>query len=61
MPEQIANYCVSLMIFFYPFTPTAAFSEYAVSLAAGTSIGLGPFFTRVDKTAEGGMYLFVNV
>ena len=52
---KLANYC--LIIFFYAFTPTAAFSDYNVTLAAGTSVGLGLSFTKVYKTAEGGMYV----
>ena len=42
------------------FTSTVAFSEYDVSLAAGTSIGQGPFFVRVYKTA-GGMFVCMYV
>lgn len=51
--KVLIKYC--LITFFYAFTPTAAFSEYNVTLAAGTSIGLGLSFTKVYKTAEGGM------
>ena len=38
---------------------TEAFSEYSVSLAASTSVGLGSTVIKVSKTAEGGMLVTV--
>lgn len=45
--------------YLYSITFTEAFTEYNVSLAASTSVGLGPNTTHVYKTAEGGMRVTV--
>ena len=59
MPERSVNLLLANKIICNVFTSAVAFSEYDVSLAASTSIGQGPFFTRVYKTAEGGMHVYM--